>query len=494
MELLPRDAQVTVVVPDLGVLPERIALLQKLKVASLLAQLQGFNGAAEGVDAVVGSLGIDLRSREAMKQAGLAPERGGAVVSFKDGRSYAVVGAGDEKRLLQSVATLAGNRLGATQRTSRAENGLTVVTFAKPGSATPELAFIMLGKYAFVASGAQVPLLRRAAELPRAQSLAEAADYQAALKRLPRERDLIVVGEGSEGTFARARGTAILRLEPALFRIAIDIPPLPSGMWPGWDKRPGPDLTGLLPADAFLLVRAQVDPLALEPVLDRLVPQRLLNVLSQAGVYVQNDLLGNLLPGSVAAISLAPNASLADGMPSFDVRRTNPLQYVQGVLVGPTKDGAKANRMLQKVADAGPRLGFRADRSQMGASLLWSSRYAAGEGASWTMTNDRILVAGPKARLEQTLQLLAQGQPRQLSPALKSALEAEALTAVLDVAQLTRSIRALPPEAWGVGGFAMRATALHWLEATDDVKALVFGASTKDGVLEVQLALQLGTH
>jgi hypothetical protein len=62
---------------------------------------------------------------------------------------------------------------------------------------------------------------------------------------------------------------------------------------------------------------------------------------------------------------------------------------------------------------------------------------------------------------------------------------------VLDLRKMSEAIRNLPSSAWGVGGFAIRATALRWLEATDDLRAVTLGLSRKDKAIQAQLSLQV---
>ena len=51
---------------------------------------------------------------------------------------------------------------------------------------------------------------------------------------------------------------------------------------------------------------------------------------------------------------------------------------------------------------------------------------------------------------------------------------------MLDLRKLSDAVKNLPSEAWGVGGFAIRATALRWLEATDDLRAITFSLAQKE--------------
>src|SRR5688572_11170797 len=70
---LPRTSDAVVLVPALGAVADKLLLVEQLKAANFLAQLQGFDTARAYVAAVMGQLGVDLRSREKMEEAGLDP-------------------------------------------------------------------------------------------------------------------------------------------------------------------------------------------------------------------------------------------------------------------------------------------------------------------------------------------------------------------------------------------------------------------------------------
>src|ERR671930_1262702 len=88
---LPQDVELAVMVPELGVLGDRIRQLQGLKLASFLAQLQGFPSADAFADTLVGQVGIDVRSREALGKAGVAPDRQMGVAVLPGGDLLAAV-------------------------------------------------------------------------------------------------------------------------------------------------------------------------------------------------------------------------------------------------------------------------------------------------------------------------------------------------------------------------------------------------------------------
>ncbi len=97
-------------------------------------------------------------------------------------------------------------------------------------------------------------------------------------------------------------------------------------------------------------------------------------------------------------------------------------------------------------------------------------------------------------RFEQSLQTLGQGGPGKgpvaAYPALQSALDAHAVAVVVNLPQLSQSIRDLPSQAWGLGGVLIRASAIKFLDATDDLRAVTFGAWAEDGAVQTELTLR----
>jgi hypothetical protein len=51
-------------------------------------------------------------------------------------------------------------------------------------------------------------------------------------------------------------------------------------------------------------------------------------------------------------------------------------------------------------------------------------------------------------------------------------------------------VKALPPEAWGIGGFAIKATTVRWLEGMGDLRAITVGVNRKDKAVQAELTLR----
>jgi hypothetical protein len=49
----------------------------------------------------------------------------------------------------------------------------------------------------------------------------------------------------------------------------------------------------------------------------------------------------------------------------------------------------------------------------------------------------------------------------------------------------------MPSSAWGVGGFAIKAGTVRWLDALDDIRAITGGAYLDDDAAGVEIDLRL---
>ncbi len=106
----------------------------------------------------------------------------------------------------------------------------------------------------------------------------------------------------------------------------------------------------------------------------------------------------------------------------------------------------------------------------------------------------KVIAAVPSARLDQMLGLVGQppaaGSGAAADPALRKVLDEKAAALVIDLRRLASSVKALPSEAWGVGGFAIKATTVRWLDAGDDLRAITLWLDAKEGALQSEIALR----
>lgn len=497
--LVPAEAEAAILVPDLGALGEKLAQLERLKVAAFAAQLQGFPDARAYASALMAQAGVDLRSRDAMVKAGIDPAKGLAVVLLPRGRAYSAVGVKDAAKLKELIQRLAAQRLGAGSVSTRQEGGVEVTRFSSSAGGPPRLGLALKDGYAFIAAAGSVEELAAFSALPRERSLAQDARLSSALGRLPARRDVLAFLPASSNLLPSRdlSGLAVAGvLEPTSFTVHVDVPWTGSGdALAAWTKAGGKaDLLAQLPADAFLALRLSSDPAKLAPLSSRFLDGRVLAALKNAGVDLQQEVLANLKPGAVLTLSLAPDVKLAGGMPALDVRQTNPFRYVHLAGLAEVKDPARAEATLAKLPAVGPGLGAKIEAADQGGRKVFLTHYGQGEGVHFAGIGDRVVLASPRPRLAALLEHLGKPSPSggaMADPALRKVLDEHAVAMVLDLRRLSEAVRALPSDAWGVGGFAMKASTVRWLEATDDLRAITVAADAKDGALQLELRLAL---
>jgi len=269
--------------------------------------------------------------------------------------------------------------------------------------------------------------------------------------------------------------------------------------WPGsedslaaFTPQKAPELTGYLPEDSFLMVRYRGDPAKLEPLWPYLAGAAITRAVRSTGLDVKGELFDRLQPGVVAGVALSPTVQLGAGLPQFDPRRTNPFRFVHLVAVGQGKDATGLASLLEQAPALAPRLGARVEPAELNGQRVYFTTYAQGEGTHLASVGDKVLVASPRTRFEAVLpRLSAAPGPSPVAEELRGALGDPALGAVLDLRRLSDTVKALPSEAWGIGGFAIKATTVRFLEAMDDLRAVTLGLTAKDKALQAELTLWL---
>ena len=494
---LPRAARASLVLPDLGTLGEKLTRLQSLRLANFVAQLQNANSAEAFVSSIMRQVGVDLRSRQAMEAAGIDPSRGAGMALLGGDQVLSVLGMKDEKALTETFARLAKDRLGAPARSEQRVPGGTLVMFSRTAAEPAVLGVLLVEGFALVGPGALVPQLSGFATLPVEQSLAQEPLLSEALKRLPAERDFYAFLPGGTGFFVPAGTTQAVTLTGTLSERAVTL--RVDAPWPGSQDalgalvpQKGTDLLGYLPADSFLMLRYQGDPAKLQAVWPYLAGGAITRAVQASGFDVKGELLERLAPGLVAGVALSPTVQLGAGLPALDPRRTNPFRYVHLVVVGQGKDAAGLATMLERVPPLAQRLGAKVEPSELNGQRVYLTSYAQGEGTHLAAVGDKVVLAAPQGRLEAALPRLAAAPgAAPVAEDLKPALDKPVLGAVLDLRRLSDTVKALPSEAWGIGGFAIKATTVRFLEAMGELRAVTLGLSEKDKAVQAELTLWL---
>ncbi|MBK7862753.1 MAG: hypothetical protein IPJ65_29915 [Archangiaceae bacterium] len=487
--VLPVGANAYLIVPSVEQLGQKLQLVEQLKVASFVAQTAGVDDAHAYVDALVHDLGIDPRSREQLDKIGLlAGAPAGVAIMDDEGSSMVALPIKDEGRIGSFIRTFSANRLGASMVEDKTENGVTVHRFMGNGGA--HLAWAAAHGYALIASRKAVDQLAGWAARAEGDTLAKDTSLPASLKRLPRSPDLVVyLPPGSKAMMALpvAHLVAVVTLDAGAFTVSTDSP------W-GGDKaslsvfepaRQSVSLAGLLPHDAFLVARFTGESSQLLPIIKPLLGTTLTRALAQGG-FDLGQALEQVAPGAVLGLSLAPTAQMGAGLPDLDVRRTNPFSFVHLSGVAPVKSAAVVEPALAKLAEVAP--GFGAQMTLKDG--VYVTTYSQGEGVHFAAAGDRVLFGAPLSRV-MALKAANERAPGTAADG-NSALESSAVAVAVDLRKLSDAVRELPVSAWGIGGFAIKATTVRWLDNTDDLRAVTVTVGTAEGAVQSRVSLLLG--
>lgn len=490
--LMPKGAVGVVVVPSLDQLGQKLTLVQGFKVLSFVGQLRGFTSGKELGDALVNELGIDVRSTEALAKAGVDGARSAGVAGLITGHGYLALPVKNEKAFHAALEGLAKRRLGTTVTGEKKFGEVTVKTFSVKEGDEPKLGYVLVLGYGLVTDGAGIPKLAMAASLTDNDALSSDAVYLAEVAKLPRERDLFAYfPTGSPALMRGPLSSAIasLALTPTELSLTINGNAKPDAMDLGalQPQPAGKDLLGYLPRDAFLVTRYSGDPTKLAPVLNDVLGPFLTRAFAEAQFKLDEQVLAQLQPGVVAALSLSERPPMDKGMPQLDLRQTNPFTYfhLSGAAAAKSKDVALP--ALEQIATIAPKFGANMEvRSRADGQKAVITTYAQGEGVHFAPKDELVFFASPIQRLDALVKSDGKGG----SPVMP--LGDEALSVSVDLSKLSASVRALPESAWGLGGFAIKATTVRWLDATDDLKGISVSVGAKDKRVEARVRLTLG--
>ena len=140
---------------------------------------------------------------------------------------------------------------------------------------------------------------------------------------------------------------------------------------------------------------------------------------------------------------------------------------------------------LEKIAALAPKFGAEMSlRERPDGQKAMITTYAQGEGVHFAPKGELVFFASPVQRLDALVKSAGAGTV---------SLEGnDALAVSIDLNKLSASVRALPESAWGLGGFAIKATTVRWLDATDDLKRVTINLGAKDKVVQARVVLTLG--
>ncbi len=484
--VLPAGANAYVIVPSVEKLGAKLTLLEGLKVANFAAQAAAFENAKGYVDAMVTELGIDLRSKEQLDRIGIdAAGSAGVAIMDDDGAVLVALPVKHEGRFGSFIRTFSTNRLGASMVEDKQQSGVTVHQLM--GATGARLAWASSNGYALIVPMKAVDKLGGWASRAEAETLAKDTALPASLARLPAERDAIVYAPfGAKAMLLPVTHVVLaISLTPQAFTVTADAP------WSGskealslFEPKPAASLVAQLPPDAFLVARFTGEAKELGPLLLPLLGPNLKRAFEEGGFDLK-AVLEQVAPGAVVGLSLAPTAQMGQGMPDLDPRRTNPFSFVHLTGVAPAKTAAAVAPALEQLAAVAPRFGAQMTLKDG----VYVTTYSQGEGVHFAAKGGQVVFGSPLPRVAALV--AADGSGAGPVPGLKDVLESSPIAVVADLKALADAVRALPPSAWGIGGFAIKATTVRWLDNSDDLRAITVNVGVKGGAVQGTVTLRL---
>lgn len=483
--VLPRGALAVVVVPKLTEAGAALTLLEQVKVAGFVAPLQGFPTAKAFVDEVTRQVGLDPRSVAELEKAGLDPTRSMAAAVLLTGDGYLVLPVKDAAALHARLEGISTSRFGAAAGGQQTQGEVTVKTFSKQQGLPPRLGYAIVGGWAFVGRDEMIPRLGQAAALSETDRLSKEADLMGQVAALPPHVVRAWLGPQLVQATPLSDALVTAALGPNALEVRVtgrwkEKPELLSALTP----QAAVGLEGALPADAFLVGRYSGDARGLASIASQLVGPNLARAFAEGGFDLEAQVLEQVKPGAVFALSLADRPPMDRGVPSFDIRQTNPFSYAHLSGLAPVATAEVVMPTLEKVAQVAPRFGAKLEKQQREGKDVFFTTWSQGQGVHFAPRGASVAFASPVQRLDALLSSTA--------TSAAPSVAAEALSVRVDLTKLAASVRALPESAWGLGGFALKPGTVRWLDATDDLKAVTVKAGAKDGRASLALTLELG--
>ena len=494
---VPADSPVAVLVPALHAAARQAgALYRTIARAPQAAQL------AESHAAVKAQLGFDPLDPRGLEQAGVDPAGAAAAVMGPGRTAMLVLPVLDLAKLDATVARLARDRMGATQRVTTKIRGVEVVTFRREPHGPAALGYTAVGPHALLASGPDGPeAVAAAALLPEEGSLWRSPTAARAREALgPGWLASVLVPAGSPvlADLRAARDGAALGLRAEATQLGIRIALLLSPEREAWWKALGGAGTAtgspvaLLPPEAAMLLRWAGDPAEAARRLEPWYPQSVKKALAASKLDPVRDLSPAFGPGAAASLALAPTFTVTDfSSPRFDLRRSDPFSFLHLDAALPVRDPAMLRAFLARLQKAGRSLGVQVvPRGPAAAPTGWTLSWGAAR-LGLSLSGDQLLVAGGASRLPALEARTAAGGPgfEPASPAARKALSAGLGGGVLDVEHLARSVEALPDGAYGTGPNAvvMRSLVSRYLEPAGSLASISLRLDLVPGAALVDL-------
>jgi hypothetical protein len=484
--VMPKDAVGAVIVQNVGDFGQKLLRLQDLKVVAFLAQLQGYDSGQGFTNDLVTQLGVDIRSTVAIEKAGLDANRQAASIALSNGQVLLVLPIKDEKQFHTVLESLSYKRFGAGATGEKTENGIVLHTLSPQANTPPKLAYVIKNKFAILGIEEGIAKLVPMAALKENQTLQSDAQFTTQLASLSGAKDVLVWLPNGSPLLSKAKMKSAVA-SVSLTEAGVDVKlnavsadeQLSAILVPG----KGTDVSGNLPSDAFVVMRFLGDLTKAGPQVNQILGPYLSRALAEGKFDLKTEVLDRIEPGAMAALSLADKPPLGRGMPELNLKQTNPFTFVH--LSGVAKNSVPAESMvtLEKVVAIAPKFGAQMKKETRQNHDVILTNYAQGEGVHFGIKDTLVVFGSPLQRLDALL--TSDGKTPQ------TALQNQAFAAHIDLTKLSQSVRNLPESAWGLGGFAVKATTVRWLDATDDLKSVSLGISGKGTSIDASATLEL---
>jgi hypothetical protein len=486
------DAAAALVVPTLQGLAQQVG--------DLVATAGTFPfGAAvrDGRSVIAGRLTFDPLDAKAIAAAGLDPQRGFALsgkVGARGPDSPDVVlslPVGDPAKLEVTIATIAKDRLGASERA--VDPGTPEVIAWRAAGGEIAFAYAVVERTAIFSSGeGAVAAVRAAAAVPATATLASLPAYQQATKAL---------GDGLAARFFVPAGSPALQGMPQFengvafalrgasdrFGLSVAMPlgareaPIKAALATGTSGA----LLGQLDPSAVLVVRGDgASGSSAEPGV-------LAAALAAQGIPPPiGELVGQFAAAVGGSSAMALSVLPQKGKPA--ALQSEPLRLFGAELLVAVKDPVKLTGAIQGAVDAlGAQLTGGKGKLALGRNP-WRFPIGGGEVAATVKDGKLAVVLGPPRALEALLARTG-STFKGPTPASDRALKSATGGMFLDVPRLVAGVMTLPEASWGPGqqGVMVKSMVDQWATAAARISAVSLATDLVEGFARGELLVEV---
>lgn len=487
------DAAVAMVVPTLELFAR-----QSSDVLSAAATFPFGTTVTDTRSVIRGRLGFDPFDAASMAEAGLDPKRGLALwgrAGPRGANSPDVVfnlPVGQREKLEATLAAIAKERLGATDRTVDAGPPEVIVWRTATGGPIVLAWSVVDGTVLLSAGEAAVAAVRAAAAVPETATLAQLPAYQAATKALGdglAARVFVPAGSPALQELTQFKDGLALGLRGAPDRLGVAVA-VPLGAREATVKAAvaggsSSALLAQLNPGALLVVRGEgtsgtaTDPAELSAALAQQ------GISGAAGTLV-TDFVAALGGSSAMAVTVLPQR----GKPA--ALQAEPLRLFSAEIVLALKDADRMTSAIQRAVDelGGAAAGGKG-KLKVGRNP-WRFPIAGGEVAAAVKDGKLALAVGPAKTLEA---LLARTGSTFKGPTAASdqALKGNTGGMFLDVPRLAAAVKALPEESFGPGqqGVMLKSVADQWATSAERIAAVSLASALVEGFARGELLIEV---